>query len=72
MISVYSPDYFIDTSFLVALQNQSDQHHTPAKELFKDLVQQKTITFFMSDFILDETFTLVQARTQNLQICQQI
>ncbi len=64
--------YLIDTSFLVALQNKRDQYYSQSKKVFKELVQQKTTYFYLSDFILDEAFTLVQARTQDFRICQQI
>ncbi|MHA2297357.1 MAG: type II toxin-antitoxin system VapC family toxin [Candidatus Hodarchaeales archaeon] len=72
METVSNRDFFVDTSFLVALRNKSDQNHILAKQVFKELVQDKDSRFYFSDYILDEAYTLVQSRTNSLQICLDI
>jgi len=51
---------FIDTSAWVALENRKDIHYEQAV-LFKDEIKNKKYRLYTSNFILDETYTLLLA-----------
>ncbi|KJU82849.1 PilT domain protein [Candidatus Magnetobacterium bavaricum] len=52
---------FVDTSALVAFFDKSDNHHLEAIAKMKVIKQQK-IKLLMSDYIFDETVTMVLAK----------
>ncbi len=54
-------DVFVDTSGFYALWDASDSHHRRAVELQRSLVREG-IAFVTTDYILDETATLLNAR----------
>lgn len=58
----------IDSSFLVGLLLPRDKYHKTAKKQFKELKDQK-IMFILSDYILDESLTIILNRT-NCQILE--
>lgn len=59
-------DYFMDTTVLVAISNKCDKHHDKAKRLVRAILKEKTHpTIFVSDYIIDETISVVLARTKN-------
>ncbi len=51
---------FIDTSAWVALENKKDIHYEEAV-IFKEEVKNKHYRLYTSNFILDETYTLLLA-----------
>jgi predicted nucleic acid-binding protein len=51
---------FIDTSAWVALENKKDIHYKEAIA-FKDQIKNKRYRLYTSNFILDETYTLLLA-----------
>jgi len=53
---------FIDTSAFYALEVTSDINHKHARLLLNELRQNKYGTLITSDYILDETYTLLRIR----------
>jgi len=51
---------FIDTSGFYALEDKSDKNHQAAK-VFWEEVAQKKIPLFTTDYIFDETYTLLRS-----------
>jgi predicted nucleic acid-binding protein len=54
-------DVFVDTSGFLALWDAADEHNTRAVRLQADLARKRR-RFFTSDYILDETATLLLVR----------
>ncbi|MBM3241956.1 type II toxin-antitoxin system VapC family toxin [Candidatus Poribacteria bacterium] len=52
---------FLDTSFLVAYYNADDVNHTDARKLVREMEGTK-ISFLTSDYIFDETLTILLVR----------
>lgn len=52
---------FVDTSAFVALENRRDAHHADATKTYRKLIRGGA-KFVTSDFVLDETVTLLRAR----------
>lgn len=52
---------FGDTAAWYALYDQRAEQHSAAKELFSNLVN-RPVTFFVTDYVIDETLTLVAGR----------
>jgi predicted nucleic acid-binding protein len=57
----------LDTSFLVAYSHENDENHKKAFELIKDIVKGKYGDPCISDYIFDETVTVVYVRTKRLK-----
>lgn len=53
---------FIDTGAFCALVNARDKDHSLSKKIMKMLIR-KDAELFTSNFILDETYTLIKVRT---------
>ncbi len=53
----------LDTGFYLALINKKDRSHEKAKDILLDISDGKYGTIFTSDYILDETLTLINVRT---------
>jgi predicted nucleic acid-binding protein len=53
--------YFLDTSFLIALEIQNDSNHEVAKIIWKQVLTDNPY-FYMTSFIFDETVTFLNAR----------
>ena len=51
---------FIDTSAWVALENKKDIHYKQAL-IFKDEIKNRHYRLYTSNFVLDETYTLLLA-----------
>lgn len=58
---------FLDTSFLVAYSNEKDENHKKAVELMKDITKGEYGDPHISDYIFDETVTVMFARTKKLE-----
>ena len=58
--------YFIDTTILQASFNISDTQHNIAHKLLDKIIQQQVEpAFYVSDYVIDETISLIIARTRN-------
>lgn len=56
----------MDSAVLVAISNKRDKHHDKAKKLLRAILKQKPHPrIFMSDYIIDETISVVLSRTKN-------
>ncbi len=55
---------FIDTSAFCALTIPKDEHNQRAKEIYQG-VQEKKAIFYSSDYIMDETYTLLKTRSSH-------
>ena len=56
---------FIDTGAFLARYSERDQHHKTARRAWKELSKRKW-RYYTSNFVLDETFTLLARRTNYL------
>jgi predicted nucleic acid-binding protein len=53
--------FFLDTSCFLSLLDADDEHHSRAKAKWEDLIS-KRVTLVCSNYILVETFALIQHR----------
>ena len=53
---------FIDASVWIAFTVETDSLHVQAKNIFNDLLKQKSIQFYTSDYIIDETATRIKKK----------
>ncbi|MFP9191558.1 type II toxin-antitoxin system VapC family toxin [Natronosalvus vescus] len=53
----------IDTGVFVALQNERDEHHESATNAMKTAIDGEFGALYTSDYVYDETVTLVRKRT---------
>jgi predicted nucleic acid-binding protein len=61
MAESHDYDVFVDTGMFQALLDHTDEHHFEAVTLWKRFEEQN-YTLFTSNYILDETFTLLRVR----------
>lgn len=54
-------EIFVDTSMFKALIDEKDEFHTQSMSIWKSL-KEESVGLVTSNYILDETFTLVRAR----------
>lgn len=59
---------FIDTNIFVAAKLTRDKEHKKAVELLKKALQKEFGSVYTSDYIFDETITLLLMRTKNKKI----
>lgn len=52
---------FIDTGAFLALADKADTFHKTTTDVFQDVVQQKAL-LYTSNYIIDETITLIRAK----------
>jgi len=57
---------FLDSSFLIAYKIENDSHHAEAKKIMSEIVSGNHGRVFISDYIFDETITVVFARSRKL------
>ena len=55
---------FIDSSAFLAIADTDDGHHEHGRLIFQDILT-KGAKLFSSNYILDETYTLIRARTNH-------
>lgn len=59
-------DFFVDTCFFVALEDETDNNHSSAVEIWNKMLESKLIkgyqNFFISDYIIAEIFQNLQNR----------
>lgn len=53
---------FVDTSAWIALVDESDRHHREAKAYYEQQIRQMGVELITSDYIIDETLTLIRYR----------
>jgi predicted nucleic acid-binding protein len=57
------PQYLLDTSFMIALIDETDFHHQRAKQVFTNIKQEKH-EIFLSDVLINETWTVLGKRCE--------
>lgn len=66
----------LDTSFIVAFYNTRDENHKKAVKLMKDIIKGKYGNLYISDYIFDESVTVIFIRLKSLsrtiKICETI
>jgi predicted nucleic acid-binding protein len=55
-------NFFIDTNAFLALKDSNDEHHKKAKEIAQHLLEQTRKAGITTDYILDETYTILRER----------
>ncbi|MGH7826776.1 MAG: type II toxin-antitoxin system VapC family toxin [Candidatus Binatia bacterium] len=55
---------FLDTGAFLALSDEDDRYHAPAKSTYTELLQSKA-QFLTSNFVLSETCTLIRLRVSH-------
>ncbi|MBA3043814.1 type II toxin-antitoxin system VapC family toxin [archaeon] len=63
---------FIDTSMFVAAYNKKDKYHSDANKILSDAFEGEYGTIYTSDYILNETITLILKRMKNVKIAKQL
>ncbi len=58
---------FLDSSFLVSVEVETDQNHEKAVRVRDDIIKGKYGKAFVSDYVFDETVTVTFGRTKSLQ-----
>ncbi len=58
---------FADTSFLVAYWREEDPHHSAAVKILEGMTGEERKLLTISDYIFDETVTVLLARTKNTE-----
>ncbi len=61
MVNKNNPKIFIDTSAFKALVDFNDEFHKTASDFWLT-AKEKSLKFITSNFVLDETFTLIRAQ----------
>lgn len=56
----------LDTSFIVSYYNTRDENHKKAVELMKDIINRKYGNLYITDYIFDESVTVVLIRLKSL------
>ncbi len=55
-------NFFIDTNAFLALKDSNDEHHKKAKKIAQYLLEQTRKAGITTDYILDETYTILRKR----------
>ncbi|MDI6806943.1 MAG: PIN domain-containing protein [Candidatus Aenigmarchaeota archaeon] len=55
----------LDTSFIVSYYNIRDENHKRAVELMKDIVNKKYGSLYITDYIFDESITVILIRLKS-------
>ena len=58
---------FLDSSFLVSLEVETDQNHEKAVKIRDEIIEGKFSKIIISDYIFDETITVTFSKTKELQ-----
>lgn len=56
----------LDTSFIVSYYNIRDENHKKAVELMKDITNRKYGNLYITDYVFDESVTVILIRLKNL------
>ena len=57
----------LDSSFLVAIEVETDQNHEKAVEIRDRIIKREFGTVLISDYIFDETITATFQKTRDLK-----
>lgn len=63
---------FLDTSFILALKNKDEKHHSTAKMLMERFLKKELGKIFTSTFVFDELATLIIIRLGNLEYAKKV
>ena len=63
---------FIDTGAFMAYRNEKDAYHGEAVNLLRRALKREFGTIFTTDYVYDETMTLVMVRTGNKNVAKDI
>jgi len=55
-------NFLIDTNAFLALKDSNDEHHKKAKEIAQTLLEQTRKAGITTDYVLDETYTILRRR----------
>ncbi len=58
----------LDTGFYFGLLSIKDQYHQQSQSIIKDLIKKKYGKIYTSNFILDESLTLINIRTKGKRL----
>ena len=58
---------FLDTSFLVSVEVETDQNHQKATEIMGEIISGRVGDLFISDYIFDETVTVTFGKSRELK-----
>ena|SRR3989338_2928021 len=58
---------FLDTSFLVSVEVETDQNHQKATEIMGEIISGRFGDLFISDYIFDETVTVTFGKSRELK-----
>ncbi len=61
----------VDTGVIAAFYNSRDEHHSRSLILLNNLRQGKYGTGIITDYVLDETVTLLYVRSKNIDVALQ-
>lgn len=64
--------YFVDTSFFVALLDKDDDFHERAQEMFVDIMNGNYGKVHTSDYVLDESVTVVRRHTKDHEMAVRV
>lgn len=62
----------LDTSVFYALRNPDDSNHANARDIMVRVVEGRHGTPVTSDYVLDETLTLLQKRSRDPTACREL
>lgn len=63
---------FLDTSFIIASKIEDDGNHEKSMEILTEVAQGKISNPVISDYIFDETMTIMLHKTKNLSLAQDL
>lgn len=63
---------FIDTCVFVAAINLDDKNHPRAKDLMESMLKGEHGPIYTSDYVVDETITLMLMRTKNHKMAMEV
>ena len=63
---------FLDTSFVLALKDKDDKHHSQAQMWMKRFLKNEFGKIYTSTFVFDELATLIMVRLNNLEFTQKV
>jgi predicted nucleic acid-binding protein len=58
---------FLDTSFIVACKIEEDSNHKKSIECLHNLIEKNNEEVITSDYVFDETITVIFGKTNNLE-----
>jgi predicted nucleic acid-binding protein len=53
---------FLDSSGIKAVRDEGDDFHSRAVEVWEEMLENEKVTMYVSNYVLDESFTLLRKR----------